>query len=75
MISDASFFKCVDDSVKLFSKYGKQATYYYNYAHRSQFSLVSTLGVPEDLDLGKYRPRDEDELYRFTFDSTAYFPI
>ncbi|XP_046453239.1 esterase FE4-like [Daphnia pulex] len=34
MASDVGFFKCIDDSVKVFSQYNGQPVYYYNYAHK-----------------------------------------
>lgn len=53
MISDYGFFKGIDDSVHLLSKFSDQPTYYYLYKHRGQLSLSKLLGVPSNLELGK----------------------
>ncbi|XP_046639318.1 venom carboxylesterase-6-like isoform X1 [Daphnia pulicaria] len=52
MASDVGFFKCIDDSVKVFSQYNGQPVYYYNYAHKGQHSITQMLGVPDDIDFG-----------------------
>ena len=51
--SDFGFFKCVDETAKLYSKYNRYPTYYYNYGHRAQISFSNFLEIPEELDFGK----------------------
>ena len=46
------FFKCVDDSIKLLSEFNEHDTYYYNYAHKGQLSIISLLNIPNELDFG-----------------------
>ena len=53
MISDYAFFRGIDNSVNLLSKFGDQPTYYYLYRHRSDLSLPKFLGTPSNLELGK----------------------
>jgi hypothetical protein len=55
MASDVGFFKCIDDSVKVFSQYNDQPVYYYNYAHKGQHSITQMLGVPDDIDFGELK--------------------
>lgn len=54
MFSDYFFNQCVDDSVHLLSKYSEKPVYYYNYAHKGQYSLDTLIGAPPDFDQGKF---------------------
>ena len=51
--SDYGFFKCLDDTVKLFSRHNDpHDTYYYYYAHKSNLSYLQLLGIPPNMDFG-----------------------
>ena len=52
MMSESSFFKCIDESIHLRSMHSDNPIYYYHYAHQAQFSLIQSLGVPADLNMG-----------------------
>ena len=54
LTADYGLFKCTDESVKLFSQYNKQPTYYYYYSHRGQISFPQLVGVSPEIDLGTY---------------------
>ncbi|KZS20997.1 Liver carboxylesterase 1 [Daphnia magna] len=60
MISDCAFFKGIDDSVHLLTKFSDHPTYYYMYGHQGQLSLPSLLGLPSTFDFGAGHT---DELY------------
>ena len=44
MLSDGLFFKDIQHSVDLFSKYTDQPVYYYEFAHLGQYSLTQFFG-------------------------------
>ena len=44
MLSDGLFFKDIQNSVDLFSKYSDQPVYYYEFAHNGQYSLTQFFG-------------------------------
>lgn len=55
IFSDVAFFMAVDRSANLLGRYNAKPTYYYHYAHRSNMSLGSWMGLTPDIDLGFYR--------------------
>ena len=55
LLSEIGFFKCVDESVKLWSKYGANTTYYYQYAYRHRLDYADITQFPIQIDFGKYR--------------------
>lgn len=63
MISDCAFFKGIDDSVHLLTKFSDHPTYYYMYGHQGQLSLPSLLGLPSTFDFGKRKKKGEESTY------------
>lgn len=53
VLSDYGFFKCLDDTVKLFSQHSRENVFYYHYAHKSKLSFIEFLGIPSDMEFGK----------------------
>lgn len=51
-MSDYAFFKGIDESVMLFSRYSNERVYYYNYGHRGQLSISRLLNYPAGVDFG-----------------------
>lgn len=52
MFSDHAFNKWIDLSAHSYSRFSGQPTFYYNYAHRGEFSFDKIFGAPSDFDLG-----------------------
>ena len=52
MVSDITFFKCIDDAVQLHTKHDNEPVYYYMYSHRGQYTLASFYGDLE-VDYGE----------------------
>lgn len=52
MMSDMWFYLCIDEAAHSFAANSDQPVYYYNYAHRSPFTLAALMGAPPDIDLG-----------------------
>ena len=52
MMSESSFFKCIDESIHLRNTHSDNPIYYYHYVHQVQFSVITSLGVPADLNMG-----------------------
>lgn len=53
LLSDYGFFKCLDETVELFSQHNRENVYYYYYAHKGKLTFAKYIGIPADMDFGK----------------------